>query len=69
MHGGGAAVSRPLCSQDISTPHTYSLGSSATLSADTVSGFLEGDVTKYYTQGVKLNMLSRLNQEQNVLGI
>ena len=62
-----AAASQPLRSQDISTPCTYSLGPSAILSADIMSGSLEGDVVKGYTQGVKLNTLASLNQEQNVL--
>lgn len=67
MHGARAAASELLHSQDISTPRTYLLGPSAILSADRMSGSLEGDIAKGYTQGVKLNTLSSLNQEQNVL--
>lgn len=64
MRGGGeAAAVQPRHSLDSRAPCTYSLGPSIVLSADTTSGSLEGDVAKGCTQGVKLNIFSRLNQE------
>lgn len=50
MHGGCCAIRTSAL-----LAHT----SSVILSADIMSGFLEGDVAKGYTQGVKLNSLSR----------
>jgi len=67
MHGGRATVSQLPCSQDISTHRTHALGPSAIHNADIMSGSLEGDVAMGYTQAVKLNTLSSLNQELNVL--
>lgn len=44
-------------------PWTHWLGPSSILSADITSGSLQGDVAKGYTQGVKQNIFSGLNQE------